>query len=455
MIQSVDIPWTPGMNFGMGVNLLEGGIAGKAVEIGPVSTTTHASGMTVSYQLHKITSLEDLYSSIGISVEASGHYGLFSASGKVKYAKEVKFNSQSTFLLARCFVENAFEQCEDATIRQAAGQLLAQGREKDFQDRFGDGFVRGMQNGGEFHAIIAITSFSRDEQEAVGAALQAKYGTLFTPGGEVDVKLDDQTKQRVEKTDVMISTFQRGGQGDETSFTSDIEQVMARLQAFPRFVQENPVPFGVQVASYRTLDLPDGPSPIDIQNQKDKLTEYARIQLELQSLRNDVEFMQLHPDFYVDPPAPATLNTWQESFGSQLDRLVAQASTCARTPQGGCPSFSLAMPDDFVRPERTPGIAGLWEMSIIGGGESTWTLTPFRGNEFKASENGLGNARGIAVLTGKHVKLDWAASNPGDPTTGRFLWELDDAFSSAAATVEFFTVHTDLGILSGRFTRID
>ena len=75
MIQSVDLPWVQGMNFGMGVNLLEGGIAGKAVEVGTVTTTTHASGMTVSYNLQKITTLEDLYDSIGVSVEASRHYG--------------------------------------------------------------------------------------------------------------------------------------------------------------------------------------------------------------------------------------------------------------------------------------------------------------------------------------------------------------------------------------------
>src|SRR5437764_18498 len=117
MPQSVDLPFTQGMDFGMGVNLVEGGIAGKAVDVGPITAPTGASGLTVSYNLQLISTVEDLYDSIGVSVSAGGRYGLFSAQGKVQYAKEVKFNSQSTFLLARCFVEKAFEQCEDATLK--------------------------------------------------------------------------------------------------------------------------------------------------------------------------------------------------------------------------------------------------------------------------------------------------------------------------------------------------
>lgn len=453
MAQSVDVPWSPGMNFGMGVNLLEGAIAGKGAVPGPITTPTHASGMTVSYQLKRVTSLEDVYSSIGISVEASGHYGLFSASGKVKYANEVKFNSQSTFLLARCFVENAFEQCEDATLNPDGATLLTRGQNEIFRERFGDGFVRGMQNGGEFHAIIAITSLTTEVQESVGAALQAKYGGLFSPiGAEADTALDDETKRKVQKTDILISTFQRGGQGDEASFASDIEQVMARLQAFPRFVRDNPVPYAVQVASYRTLALPEGPSPIDVQNQKDSLTEYSRMQLKLQSLRNDVEFMQLHPSFFLNPPSMPVLNRWQESFGAQLDKLKTQASLCSRDFRQ-CPVFNLEMPEDFARPDRTPGIAGVWEM-VFPPSESKWTITPLRSNQYEAVEVGLGNAKGTAVLEGRRVQLDWTATNPGDLTTGRFVWELNEDFNSARATCEFFTVQTELGILNGRFVRV-
>ena len=452
MPQSVDLPFTQGMDFGMGVNLADGGIAGKAVDIGAMSPAG-APGQTVSYNMQLISTVEDLYDSIGVSVAAGGRYGLFSAQGKVQYAKEVKFNSQSTFLLARCFVEKAFQQFEEATLKPEASKLLKNGDDKGFQERFGDGFVRGMLQGGEFHVVISMSSISRTQQEELAVSLQAKYGGLFAEA-DLDVKLENKTREQVSRTELNVTTFQRGGIGPETSLTKDVEGVMARLQAFPAIVEANPVSYGVQVASYRTLDLPEGPGPVAIEAQSDRLSEYARDQVRIQSLRNDVEFMQLHRNFYKEPPPLDRLNAWQEHFGIQLDLVTAQAVTCSRDPAGGCQAFSLQMPEDFSIPERTPVIAGLWKMVIFGQGESQWTLSPLEDNKFEAAEEGLGNARGTAVLSGRKVQLDWAATNPGDQTTGRFLWDLDESLTSADATVQFFSVHTDLGILHGRFTKI-
>ena len=86
-------------------------------------------------------------------------------------------------------------------------------------------------------------------------------------------------------------------------------------------------------------------------------------------------------------------------------------------------------------------------MVIFGqhGGESRWILSPLEDNKFEAIEEGLGNAKGTAVLTGRKVQLDWTSTNPGDTTTGRFVWELDESLTSADVTVQFFSVHTAFG----------
>jgi hypothetical protein len=70
MDQSVNIPWASGMNYGMGVNLLTGDIAGKAIKPiedreKEITAPINAAGQTVSYDLVQINSMEDLYSSIG------------------------------------------------------------------------------------------------------------------------------------------------------------------------------------------------------------------------------------------------------------------------------------------------------------------------------------------------------------------------------------------------------
>lgn len=449
MFQSINMPSTDGMDFGMGVNLLNGQIAGKGVDAGEITRIEKANGQEVSFNLVQINSLEELYSSIGISVEASGHYGLFSAEGKFGYSNEVKFNSQSTFLLARCTVQNAFIQCADAKIKPDAAKLIEQGKIDPFQKRFGDGFVRGMQTGGEFHVVIAITSIDREEQTSIAASLRGKYGGLFA-AIEVDTKLDSNTKSKIAKAELRVSAFQKGGQGDDLSPTNDIEAVMARLKAFPKIILEHPVPYDVQVASYDTLALPEGPSPTDIQAQKESLADYARIQLKLQSLRNDVEFIQLHPDFYINPPDIATLNQWQVSFTDQINQLKRQASKCANNPVGGCDTVPLQLPPGFTTPQRTPGISGVWQHVTDGVGDATWTFTPRGDNQYDAQEQGLGFAKGIALLKGNHLQLDFAAGG----TTGRYQWDLNPEFTSGVGTLEFFTVHVETGIHNSRLIRI-
>lgn len=347
MAQSVNIPWEKGMDYGSGINSLNGTIPGRAVNPGAISAPTNATGQAVYYNLTKITTLEELNHSIGISIEASGRYGLFSASGKFKYSNETKFNSQSTFLLVRCVVENAFTQCQDPQIRSEASELIRQGKSDVFQTRYGNGFVRGMQVGGEFFAVISITSSSKEEEKSIAASLEANYGVF----AKIKGTLDDDTKSKMQKSEVRISTYQRGGSGDEQSFTGDIEKIMERLKVFPATVLHNPVPYEVQVADYTTLVLPDGPNLIDVENQKEALQDYTRIHLQLTSMRNDIEFVQRYPNYFVNPPTSDILNKWQESVTDQIDQLKKRASQCTNDIKE-CRFFPYKTPDGFIPLQR-------------------------------------------------------------------------------------------------------
>jgi hypothetical protein len=348
MDQSVNIPWAPGMNYGMGVNLLTGDIAGKAIrpieDSKEISEPTNAGGQTVSYDLVQINSMEELYSSIGMSVEASGRYGLFNASAKAKYANESKFNSQSTFLMARCVVMNAFTQVEDPQIKEEAISFFQ--NEKKFRDRYGDSYVRGMQTGGEFFVLISITSSTKEEQQSIAASLRATYGTkLSKVDGSAELSADTQSK--ISRSEIRVSTYQRGGRGEGQALVKTVEAAIDRLKAFPSQVEENPVPYEVQVANYYTLPFPEEPQNlVDLENQKFALEEYARNQLKYISLRNDVEFMQLYPKYYKSPIEIKTLNKWNEFFTQKITELRKQASRCANDI-GACDSIEFELPEDF------------------------------------------------------------------------------------------------------------
>ena len=348
----------------MGVNTLTGDVAGNAVDEGALSIPTNATGQSVTYNVTLINSYEELNKSIGISVEASGHYGLFSGEGKFQYSNEVKFNSQSTFLLARVVVENAFTQCEEPKLKPAAAELIRLGKMEAFHQRYGDGFVRGMQTGGEYFAIFAITSTTREEQETIGAELHAKYGN-FLASAEVSASSSISNSSKSSETKIQITTYQRGGKRSGISLTNDVQQVLQRLKDFPSLVAEDPVPYYVQVASYNTLELPDGPNFVDIQNQKEALKQHARMRLKLLTYLNDLEFVQDHPEYFIDPPPSKNINGWSEQLTEQLNQLTQQASRCVND-QSLCSFFSYREPEGFSMPPRkveirikVPDVCGL------------------------------------------------------------------------------------------------
>lgn len=68
-------------------------------------------------------------------------------------------------------------------------------------------------------------------------------------------------------------------------------------------------------------------------------------------------------------------------------------------------------------------ISGTWRNQISGIGESTWTFTPQGNGRYSAVEQGLGNARGTAVLSGNRLRLDWTSAQNGD--AGYYEWTLD------------------------------
>jgi hypothetical protein len=83
-----------------------------------------------------------------------------------------------------------------------------------------------------------------------------------------------------------------------------------------------------------------------LENQKDALEGYARDQLKYISLKNDVEFMQLHPEYYESPVEIGILNEWNEFFAGKISELKKQASRCANN-SGDCGIIGFKLPENF------------------------------------------------------------------------------------------------------------
>jgi len=104
------IPFRPGLDAGTGFNSLTGEARGFSVE-GQV-TTSLMTGQTVFARARVVESQEQMLEVLKISVEAGGRYGLFSSEGRFGLAQQMAFTSQSTYVVAECTVENAFESLE-------------------------------------------------------------------------------------------------------------------------------------------------------------------------------------------------------------------------------------------------------------------------------------------------------------------------------------------------------
>ena len=97
MQTQVEIPYQKNYDFGIGVDLATGSPMGKVVN-GEITAVDGSAGATTSFEISRIQSTEDLERTLGISVEASGGCGCFSASGRFDFAKRSKIQTSSLFM---------------------------------------------------------------------------------------------------------------------------------------------------------------------------------------------------------------------------------------------------------------------------------------------------------------------------------------------------------------------
>lgn len=78
---------------GMGFNSESGLAVGTALEGFTIEENPAASGMEVLASITIINSHEELMKNLGMSFEAQGRYGFFSASAKAQFSESTNYNS--------------------------------------------------------------------------------------------------------------------------------------------------------------------------------------------------------------------------------------------------------------------------------------------------------------------------------------------------------------------------
>lgn len=294
---------------GMGFNSDSGLAVGTPFELDNlvVEADPRAPGQVVFSTITLINTHEELMNNMGLSVEAEGRYGFFSAALKAQFAETTSYNSTSTFLMAKVIVQNPFKRGRNFQLtREANAVLQVPGTGiNTFKTAFGDSFVRGLQAGGEFYAVIRITSVSSRTERDLSASLQAEYNGLVAAGA-FKARFAQANQNENTRSECNAMMYQRAGIAEEITPTVEVNEVLQRVKKFSSIVFEHPVAYEVEVATYDTLPLPL-PTPEEQEDFLIALGDAQEKKLHYIQTRNDLEFARRNHEFFQALPADDVL----------------------------------------------------------------------------------------------------------------------------------------------------
>ena len=325
--------FSPGMDVGIGVNLLTGEALVQGVT-GTV-TTPDAAGQNIQSRIIRIDDISSLHTALGVDVSASGSYMGFSASAKMDYADSCGFNEHSIYLLVSVIVTNSLTRMDSPVLIPEATLLLQNQKSDRFRQRFGDVFVAGIHTGGEYFAIFQITGTDESEKESLSTTVSASFSTIGA-SADLNVAINKAKQSSHSHLDMRVFTFQNGGA--DTTQDQDPGQIMAKAHGFaPSLTGANShfaVAYSILPESYLTLNLPgDAANPIDIENQKEMLATNFKTRNELMLLINNIDYILLsqaqnHNEF--EPFDSDALSADRNRLAADFDKITSEASACMR-----------------------------------------------------------------------------------------------------------------------------
>jgi hypothetical protein len=333
------------MNFGLGVETLQLKARGTGVTGSSPVTVQGGDSQTVQFSLLKVDSYEDYQSAFNFDADASVIYGLFHASAKFKFAESHKYHSYSKYLVASIIVMNEFRQVPDPQLTEPAKKLLRNGHTDRFREEFGDSFVLGIKQGGEYYAVLEFTSTTQEDLSSISAALEVGEFGLFSAAASFSSAV-----QRFKgQTSLKVHSFQRGGV--DTNQTIDADGIIRKATQFPAEVKQSADNYLAFLQDYKALDLPEGPNLVDVEGARLVLERFFPIRNALVQKLNDIDYILTNPDQFEDVEQ-FDLAKMETEVTNALNDLTENASACVDNP-GDCHFKPLTLnPAGLALPKR-------------------------------------------------------------------------------------------------------
>jgi len=307
---------------------------GKAVT-GAESSVQRAAGATITFDVQRIQSTEELERALGIDAEASYGSGCFGpkVSARFSYAKKTKVQSSSLFMLVSTRVDLAFLSIDEPVLNRDAQGLVS--NPAAFKARYGNMFVRGIGRGGLFIGTMRIETQSSEESLDIAAELKGSYG-LFS----ADIKAKFSEMQKKYKSSTYIDMYHEGGPiglkvTDLTNPLDLLDNANRFLDSFNTDADKFAVPYFVTLAPIAIAQGPLPPNSADLEHAQDVLVACSKARSRNLDKVNLLEYI-LDNQSRFEFTGGADPNGLQKSLGDfQTDlELVAEcASTALRSPE--------------------------------------------------------------------------------------------------------------------------
>jgi hypothetical protein len=315
---------------GMGFNTRTGEFVGTAITFQDMTASAvnpgqHGGGTALIINTH-----DELVDRIDAGASASARYGTASGSLKLQFSSETQYNSTSTFILATSVVDNTLTRGHVPSVPDSspARELLAANRVDDFHRAFGDAFVRGIKTGGQYYAVIRITSVDTSTQSSLATKLSGEINGMVA-GGSFQASYNQAQASKSSYSEVSVAYYQASGLGVTAGATLDVASVIARLQTFATIAHDSPVGVEVEIATYDTVPIPV-PTLEEIQNLQIALDDAHAKRLSYLTTKNDFEFALANDMFFDGLPAPTVMRNIIGAYTEALNKVMAHAAALAK-----------------------------------------------------------------------------------------------------------------------------
>ena len=233
MVRKASTSSAPG-NYASGPNTL----AVPATAVHPVELTPQHKNVVqiVTYSSRMVDNVSDIVQALNISSSASIKYGTIKGAGSASIVNENKVNQSDLNYIVTVKVTNETSPVADRMTFNPIPEM----ENSKFTEVFGDCFISGFTEGGEFSAIVSIKVSDKSKVSAVKAAAEAEIAIAAAPGLSVGTKNSlDRSKSDVwDDTETTISVNWAGG-GDLKPADEkwDLATVVDVATRFPHLVQ--------------------------------------------------------------------------------------------------------------------------------------------------------------------------------------------------------------------------